>query len=106
MNTDSAARTLGAALVTAMLTFAGCARAVTPQTDDATITTRVKTALLNDRSVNGSTIDVSTANRVVTLSGKVRTAQERERAVAIARGTGGVADVRSTLQVDGASGGG
>ena len=49
MNTDSAARTLGAALVTAMLTFAGCARAVTPQTDDATITTRVKTALLNDR---------------------------------------------------------
>jgi hyperosmotically inducible protein len=98
-------RVFGAAIVVATLTLAGCARAVTQYTDDATITTRVKTALLNDRSVNGSTIDVSTANGVVTLSGSVRTAQERERAVAIARSTGGVADVRSMLQIDGASGG-
>jgi hyperosmotically inducible protein len=89
-----------------VLMSAGCARTVAQSTDDATITTRVKTALLNDRTVNGSTIDVSTANGVVTLSGHVRSAQERERAVAIARKTGGVADVRSTLQIDGTPGGG
>jgi hyperosmotically inducible periplasmic protein len=95
----------GTAIAMVMLIIAGCARTVTQNTDDATITTRVRTALLNDRTVNGSTIDVSTVNRVVTLSGRVRTAQERERAVAIARDTGGVADVRSQLQIAGAAGG-
>jgi hyperosmotically inducible protein len=104
MKPRPAVRAFGAAVVIAMLTFAGCARAVAPYTDDATITTRVKTALLNDRTVNGSSIDVSTANGVVTLSGKVRSPGERERAMAIARSPGGVADVKSMLQIDGAAG--
>jgi hyperosmotically inducible protein len=96
---------LATAIAMVVLIIAACARTVSQNTDDATITTRVRTALLNDRTVNGSTIDVSTVNRVVTLSGRVRTAQERERAVAIARGTGGVADVRSQLQISGQAGG-
>jgi hyperosmotically inducible protein len=103
MHTHHAARAFVASIVIAMLTPVSCARPVTQNTDDATITTRVKTALLNDRTVNGLTIDVSTASGVVTLSGRVRTAQERDRAVAIARGTSGVAGVRSTIDV--ASGG-
>ena len=43
-----------------------------PATDDASITTRVKTALLNDPDIVGQ-IDVDTANGVVTLSGTVKT---------------------------------
>jgi osmotically-inducible protein OsmY len=38
-------------------------------------------------------------NGVVTLSGRVRTAAERDRAVAVARQTTGVSDVRSELAV-------
>ena len=96
-------RIVSAAIVMVMLIH-GCGRAVTQHTDDATITTRVKTALLNDPTVNGSTIEISTDSGVVTLSGQVRTARERERAVAIARSTAGVADVRSTLQIVAAGG--
>src|SRR5262245_35375482 len=67
--------------------------------DDATITTRVKTALLNDPEVGGLSgglrIDVDTFKGVVTLSGGVRSAAERDRAVAVARKINGVVDVKS-----------
>ena len=46
------------------------------------ITTRVKTALLNDPEIR-SKIDVDTFNGVVTLSGAVKTAVERDKAMAI-----------------------
>jgi hyperosmotically inducible protein len=67
--------------------------------DDATITTRVKTALLNDPDIKGK-IDVDTANGVVTLSGAVKTAVERDKAVAIARKISGVSDVKSNVQIE------
>ena len=66
--------------------------------DDAYITTRVKTALLNDPEIS-SRIDVETAGGVVTLSGAVKTAVERDKAMAVARKVTGVSDVKSTLQV-------
>jgi osmotically-inducible protein OsmY len=66
--------------------------------DDAYISTRVKTALLNDPEIS-SRIDVETAKGVVTLSGAVKTPAERDKAVAIARKITGVTDVKSTLQV-------
>jgi len=69
---------------------------VTP--DDAYITTRVKTALLNDPEIS-SRIDVETSGGVVTLSGAVKTAVERDKALAVARKVTGVSDVKSTLQV-------
>ena len=69
-----------------------------PATDDANITTRVKTALLNDPDIVGQ-IDVDTADGVVTLSGAVKTAAERDKAIALARKVTGVSDVKSTLQV-------
>jgi hyperosmotically inducible protein len=84
-----------------LLLAAGCARSVSEYSDDATITTRVKTMLLNDKEVDGSAIDVMTAGGVVTLSGRVSSAQERERAVAIARTAAGVTDVQSKLQIAG-----
>ena len=67
--------------------------------DDATITARVKTALLNDTQVNASKIDVSTSAGIVTISGSVRTQPEEARAIAVARTITGVRDVKSALQV-------
>jgi hyperosmotically inducible protein len=83
----------------APLLLAGCGKTVTRRIDDATITTRVKTALLNDADVGGLRIDVETFEGVVTLSGQVKTAVERDRAVTVARKIPGVSDVKSSLQV-------
>lgn len=69
--------------------------------DDTTITTRVKTALLNDPQVGALKIDVATAQGVVTLSGTARNKAEADKAVQLARGIQGVKDVRSNLQVGG-----
>ena len=67
--------------------------------DDATITTRVKTSLLNDPDVGGMRIDVDTFKGVVTLSGRVKTREEEAKAVALARKISGVTEVKSTLQI-------
>jgi hyperosmotically inducible protein len=77
---------------------ASTSRATRTTPDDATITTRVKTALLNDPEIK-SKIDVDTFDGVVTLSGAVRTPEEREKALGLARKINGVSDVKSTLQV-------
>ena len=79
---------------------AGCAgKTIRPATDDGGISTRVRTALLNDTQVAAGNINVTASNGVVTLSGQVRTAAERDRAVAVARQTSGVSDVRSELAI-------
>ena len=78
----------------------GSARAARPAAaDDGSVSTRVRTVLLNDPQVNGGSITVTASNGVVTLSGRVRSEAERERAVALARQTSGVSDVRSELSV-------
>jgi osmotically-inducible protein OsmY len=78
---------------------AACGKTVGETIDDATITTRVKTALLNAPDVAGTHIDVSTTTGVVTLSGIVKSQAEADKAVQIARGIGGVKDVKSTMQI-------
>lgn len=85
------------ALVVPFIT--ACGKTVGETVDDATITTRVKTALLNDPDIGGLRIDVDTFKGVVTLSGSVKTAGERDKAIAIAKRIGGVTDVKSTLQI-------
>ena len=84
----------------APLATAGCGKSVGETIDDATITTRVKTALLNDKEVGGLRIDVDTTLGVVSLSGVVRSQAEADKAVAVARQIGGVKDVKSTLQIN------
>ena len=94
---------LSALLAIAMmapLATAGCGKSVGETIDDATITTRVKTALLNDKDVGGLRIDVDTTLGVVSLSGVVRSQAEADKAVTVARQIGGVKDVRSTLQIN------
>lgn len=83
----------------APLLLTACGKSVGETIDDATITTRVKTALLNDPDVGGLRIDVDTFKGVVTLSGAVKTAAERDKAIAIAKRMSGVVDVKSTLQI-------
>jgi osmotically-inducible protein OsmY len=82
-----------------MLTTAACGKTVGEAIDDTTITTRVKTAMLNDPDVGGLRIDVDTFKGVVTLSGRVKSQAEHDRAVMIARGINGVAEVKDALQV-------
>jgi osmotically-inducible protein OsmY len=87
------------ALVVLPLTFAACGKTIGETIDDATITARVKTALLNDPQVGGMKIDVDTTQGVVTMSGIVKSQAEADRAVQLARQASGVKDVKSTLQV-------
>jgi hyperosmotically inducible protein len=65
--------------------------------DDATITARVKTVLLNDPQVAATKIEVSTAAGIVTLSGSVKSKADEARAIQVARTVTGVRDVKSTL---------
>jgi len=83
----------------ASLTGACSAKSFRPPMDDSNVSTRVRTALLNDPQVAATNITVTSTNGVVTLSGRVRTPTEADRAVAVARQTVGVADVRSELAV-------
>lgn len=66
---------------------------------DMGITTKVKSRLDTDRTLNSSQIQVSTRNKVVTLSGPVDSTASKEKAVAVARGAEGVVDVVDNLSV-------
>lgn len=76
-----------------------CGKTVSETIDDATITARVKTTLLNDPQAGAMKIDVDTTNGVVTMSGVVKSREEETRAVELVRQTAGVKDVKSELQV-------
>ena len=88
------------AVVLALPLLAACGKTVGETIDDATITTRVKTAYINDPVVGGLRIDVDTFKGVVTLSGRVKNKAEEAKAIEIARSIGGVRDVKSTLQIE------
>lgn len=68
--------------------------------DDATVGVRVKARLVDDSVVKARDIDVDVQKGVVTLSGIVRTADERNTAERLARGAEGVREVRNLLRVD------
>ena len=82
---------------------ASCAKSVrsTPTSDDATITTRVKTAFVNDPTVGIQKIDVDTFKGVVTLSGRAQTKEVEQRAIELARKIRGVVDVQSKVTIGG-----
>jgi osmotically-inducible protein OsmY len=88
------------ALMIALPLLSACGKTVGETIDDATITTRVKTAFINDPVVGAARIDVDTFKGVVTLSGRVKSKDEEAKAVAIARSVKGVSQVKSTLQIE------
>ena len=96
---NRAAALLMALALIAPLLLTACGKTVGDTIDDATITTRVKTSLLNDPEVGGLRIDVDTFKGVVTLSGRVKTKAEEDKALGLARKIGGVTDVKSTLTI-------
>lgn len=93
------AKSLLLAFVLLLPLTVACGKTVGETIDDTTITTRVKTAMLNDPAVGGLRIDVDTFKGVVTLSGRVKSQAEKDQAVTLARRTQGVVEVKDALQV-------
>ena len=67
--------------------------------DDATITTRVKSALLQAGDVEGLDVKVETDKAVVQLSGFVASEVQIARALELARGVHGVREVQNKMSV-------
>ena len=67
---------------------------------DGALTAKIKSKMALDDSVQARRIDVSTSHGVVTVSGKVRTQAEHDRAVQLARETNGVTRVIDHLTVE------
>ena len=87
--------------VTGCRTYLDDAASRTPGevTDDVTIHTLIKTRLLREDEVRGLRINVDVDKGVVTLSGKVRSEAERQRAVEVATGIPKVVRVVDNLVV-------
>lgn len=99
------ARALALAALTALtLAAGGCAvmrgqETVGSYVDDAAITARVKTKLLEDKTTGGMSINVDTLNGTVALSGFAKSQAEKAQAEQLARTTKGVKEVRNNLIV-------
>ena len=79
---------------------AAAANAASEAIDDGQFTAKIKSKMALDDLVQARTIDVDTQNGNVTLSGRVRTKPERERALLLARETAGVRNVVDRLVVE------
>ncbi|MEO6873231.1 MAG: BON domain-containing protein [Opitutaceae bacterium] len=82
----------------------GCAATPTKEStgeyvDDATVTTKVKAALLKDDNVKSSDISVETFKGVVQLSGFVDNSTQKSRAGEVAASITGVRDVKNNITV-------
>jgi hyperosmotically inducible protein len=67
--------------------------------DDAAITAKVKTALLAEKGVRGTDINVDTAQGTVTLTGRLADTSQVERAAQVAKEVEGVKTVLNKLTV-------
>ncbi len=67
--------------------------------DDSVMTARVKAALVKDPTVSALDVNVESFKGAVQLSGFVKTAEQRDRAVKIADGVPGVTQVFNSIQL-------
>jgi len=74
-------------------------RAIGEQLDDATLTAKVKAALLQAPDVKGTDVNVTTEKGIVQLSGFVATQTEIERAMALTRAVNGVKEVHNKMSL-------
>lgn len=88
----------------ALVSVVGCAS--TPKQegtgeyiDDTMITTKVKTAILNEPTLKVAEINVETFKGVVQLSGFVSSQAAATKAVEVTRGVGGVKSVKNDMRV-------
>ncbi|MDB5796488.1 MAG: transporter [Paucimonas sp.] len=96
------AATLVAALM--LTALAGCASGPNTQragqyVDDSVVTTSVKAAIFNEPSLKVSEINVETYQGVVQLSGFVRSYENINTAMNVARGVKGVQSVKNDMRV-------
>jgi osmotically-inducible protein OsmY len=70
---------------------------------DGALTAKIKSKMALDDSVQARSIDVTTRDHGVTLTGTVRSRSERDRAVELAKETDGVTQVIDHLKVSGGS---
>ena len=66
---------------------------------EASLTAKIKAKMALDDAIDADAIDVDTEGSVVTLSGSVRSEDERTRAVRLARETEGVTQVVDRLRL-------
>jgi osmotically-inducible protein OsmY len=88
----------------ALLSATGCAvmrdqETVGAYIDDTTITTQVKSRMLKDKQVAGTSITVETLNGTVILSGFAKSSTERNAAETIARDVNGVKMVKNEIAI-------
>ena len=95
-----------AALVFAILlaSLVGCAGTSTKEStgeyfDDTVITSKVKTAILNEPSLKSAQINVETFKGVVQLTGFVNSRADINKAVEVARGVNGVKSVKNDMRL-------
>lgn len=95
------APTVFLALLLLAALLSGCSSTQSPkvQFDDAGITAAIKAKLAADPDVAAIQVDVNTNESVVTLTGRVKTTEERMKAVQIARETNGVKRVNDMIKV-------
>lgn len=91
-------------LAVSLVAVAGCASTATQQStgeyiDDSVITTKVKTAILEDPVTKVLEIKVTTFKGEVQLSGFVSSTAAADRAVELARGIKGVISVKNNMQI-------
>ncbi len=91
-------------MTAAVLLSTGCVSTPTQSSlgeaiDDTVITTRVKTAFVDDPGLKALQINVETFKGVVQLSGFVETRTEVSRAGVVARGIDGVQSVRNNILI-------
>ncbi|MDR5854995.1 BON domain-containing protein [Caballeronia sp. LZ062] len=101
---------LGRLVIVATLAFpafgliAGCKSTPTTESagdyaSDASVTARVKAALLADPGLKSLAVSVSTYRGVVVLSGNVNSEEQIQKAVAVTRSVSGVQSVNNDLHV-------
>ena len=103
MKTMSMLKTWAIAL-SVLVSLAACAgdashRSTDQYVDDKTISARVNTALLADKDVKSSQIEVTTYNGVVQLSGFVESPEQAQRAVVVAQKVDGVKSVKNDTRL-------
>ncbi len=91
-------------LAVTLVSAVGCASTAKQEgtgeyVDDSVITTKVKTAILNEPDLKVAEINVETFKGAVQLSGFVSSQAAANKAVEVARGVGGVKSVKNDMRI-------
>jgi hyperosmotically inducible protein len=106
MTLKQSRRFIGPLLAAFLFVLGGCAGNGANETtgqyvDDSVITSKVKSAFVEDSQVSALNISVTTNKGVVELSGNAKTSAEANKAAQLARNVNGVKAVRNHIAVSG-----